>query len=230
MDGSDPTIESEKYEAPITIKDMSDTENRLSARTDIAPNGVEKPRENVDKAAVIRAVSVDSEGRISAPVTKTYFIGTTNSGYYPKMKVVSLVTDPDNLFDYEKGIYCLGKAYETENTGAGRNVQPWNLIANYSMRGREWERPASFTLFDNGEKVVEQEVGIRIKGNYSRSLAQKSFNIYTRKDYGMPEFEYDFFGGKATKAKNGKSIKKYEGVVLRNGGNDNGTPHSSVTA
>lgn len=124
MDGSDPTIESEKYEAPITVKDMSDTENRLSARTDIAPNGVEKPRENVDKAAVIRAVSVDSEGRISAPVTKTYFIGTTNSGYYPKMKVVSLVTDPDNLFDYEKGIYCLGKAFETENTGGGRNVQP----------------------------------------------------------------------------------------------------------
>ena len=223
MDGSDPTIESKKYEAPITVKDMSDTENRLSARTDIAPNGVEKPRENVDKAAVIRAVSVDSEGRISAPVTKTYFIGTTNSGYYPKMKVVSLVTDPDNLFDYEKGIYCLGKAFETENTGGGRNVQPWNLIANYSMRGREWERPASFTLFENGEKVLEENVGIRIKGNYSRSLAQKSFNIYTRKDYGVPEFEYDFFGGKATKAKNGKSIKKYEGVVLRNGGNDNGT-------
>lgn len=222
-DGSDPTIESEKYEAPITVKDMSDTANRLSARTDIAPSGVEKPRENVDKAAVIRAVSVDSEGRISEPVTKTYFIGKTNSGYYPQMKVISLVTDPDNLFDYDTGIYCLGKAYETENTGAGRNVQPWNLIANYSMRGKEWERPASFTMFENGEKVIEQNVGIRIKGNYSRSLPQKSFNIYTRKDYGTPEFDYDFFDGEATKAKNGKAIKKYEGIVLRNGGNDNGT-------
>ena len=223
LDGSDPTIESEKYETPITVEDMSDTANRLSARTDIAPNGVEKPRENVDKAAVIRAVSVDSEGRISEPVTKTYFIGKTNSGYYPQMKVISLVTDPDNLFDYDTGIYCLGKAYETENTGAGRNVQTWNLIANYSMRGREWERPASFSLFENGEKVLEQNVGIRIKGNYSRSLPQKSFNIYTRQDYGTPEFDYDFFDGEATKAKNGKAITKYEGVVLRNGGNDNGT-------
>ena len=222
IDGSEPTSESEKYTAPITVKDMSDTQNRLSARTDIAPNGVEVPREKVDKAAVIRAVAVDSEGRVSQSVTKTYFIGKTNSGYYPNMKVVSLVTDPDNLFDYETGIYCLGKAYETENKG-GRGVEPWNLIANYSKKGKEWERPASFTMFDNGEKVIDQNVGIRIKGGYSRSLPQKSFTIYTRKDYGASEFDYDFFSGKATKAKNGKAIKKYEGVVLRNGGNDNST-------
>ena len=32
---------------------------------------------------------------------------------------------------------------------------------------------------------------------------------------------YDFFSGKAVKAKNGKAIKKYTGIVLRNGGNDN---------
>ena len=33
--------------------------------------------------------------------------------------------------------------------------------------------------------------------------------------------EYDFFDGTATKAKSGKPIKKYESIVLRNGGNDN---------
>ena len=226
-DGSDPTTESEKYEAPITIKDMSDTANRLSARTDITPNRAEEPREKVDKAAVIRAISVDSEGRTSEIVTNTYFIGKTNSGYYTDMKVVSLVTDPDNLFDYEKGIYCLGKAYDEENKpsggprGGNRMVNTWDLIANYSKRGIEWERPANFTLFDKGEKILEQNVGIRIKGNYSRSIAQKSFNVYTRQDYGKDEFEYDFFSGTATKAKNGKAIKKYEGIILRNGGNDN---------
>lgn len=219
-DGSDPTPESTLYEEPITVKDMSDTENRLSARTDITPNRAEAPNSEVDKAAVIRAVAVDSEGRVSEAVTKTYFIGKTNSGYYPEMKVVSLVTDPDNLFDNEKGIYCLGKEYETSKQKGGN---AWEIPANYNMKGKEWERPASFTLFDNGEKVVEQTVGIRIKGNYSRCLAQKSFNIYTRQDYGTPEFDYDFFSGTATKAKNGKAIKKYEGIVLRNGGNDNST-------
>ena len=71
-DGSDPTTESEVYSGPITVEDMSDTQNRLSARTDIVPGNAAAPRSSVDKAAVIRAVSVDSEGRISEPVTKTY--------------------------------------------------------------------------------------------------------------------------------------------------------------
>lgn len=218
-DGSLPTTESEKYTGPITIEDMSETPNRLSKRTDITPDGAEAPRENVDKGAVIRAVSVDSNGNISEPVTKTYFTGKTNSGYYKQMKVVSLVTDPDNLFDNEKGIYCLGKVFEENRNGGRRNS--WEYLANYSMKGKEWERPASFTLFENGEKILEQNVGIRIKGNYSRSLPQKSFNIYTRQEYGAAEFDYDFFSGKAVKAKNGKAIKKYDGIVLRNGGNDN---------
>ena len=247
-DGSDPTAESEEYTAPITVEDMSDTDNRLSARTDIVPGNAEAPRNKVDKAAIIRAVAVDSEGRVSEPVTATYFIGKTNSGYYTSMKVVSLVTDPDNLFDYEKGIYCLGKIYggkeeekpkeedkpgEEERPGGPeggpgeREVRhrapnnPWEMPANYTQRGREWEREASFTLFEDGERVLEQNVGIRIKGNYSRCLPQKSFNVYTRQDYGTPEFQHDLFSGTAVKAKNGKAIKKYDGVVLRNGGNDN---------
>ena len=264
-DGSDPTTESEVYSGPITVEDMSDTQNRLSARTDIVPENAAAPRSSVDKAAVIRAVSVDSEGRISEPVTKTYLIGTTNSGYYKQMKVVSLVTDPDNLFGYENGIYCLGENYggkkeedkpkeeehpkederpkedqpkeeekPKEENGPEQGKEPgapredrkragnvWEIPANYLMRGRDWERPASFTLFDNGEKVLEQNVGIRIKGNYSRSLPQKSFTVYTRQDYGTAEFSYDLFSGTAVKAKNGKAIKKYDGLVLRNGGNDN---------
>ena len=250
-DGSDPTTESEVYSGPITISDMTNTENRLSARTDIVPGKAEAPRNNVDKAALIRAVSVDKEGRVSEPVTKTYFIGTTNSGYYTKMKVVSLVTDPDNLFDYESGIYCLGQKYggqgggerpkeeepkrEEEQPGGSKQERqpeerredrkmagnPWEMPANYTQRGKEWERVANFTLFESGQKVLEQNVGIRIKGNYSRSLPQKSFNVYTREDYGAAEFDYDFFSGEAVKAKNGKAIKKYDGLVLRNGGNDN---------
>ncbi|WP_242872870.1 CotH kinase family protein [Ruminococcus flavefaciens] len=219
-DGSDPVYGSKKYTEPLTIKDMTDTENRLSARTDIVPDGAEAPRGNVDKAAIIRAVAVDGEGRPSEYITKVFMVGKTASGYYKNMKVVSLVTDHANLFDRDKGIYCLGKVYD-ENKHGTEGKWPWEIKANYSMKGKDWERPAVFTMFDNGEKVIEQNVGIRIKGAYSRCLAQKSFNVYTREKYGKDEFEYDFFSGKATKAKNGKAIKKYDGLVLRNGGNDN---------
>ena len=118
-DGSDPVYGSKKYTEPLTIKDMSDTENRLSARTDIVPDGAETPRGRVDKAVVIRAVAVDKENNASEYVTKTYMIGKTNSGYYKQMKVVSLVTDPANLFDSNKGIYCLGRIYEENRYSSG---------------------------------------------------------------------------------------------------------------
>ena len=100
--------------------------------------------------------------------------------------------------------------------------QPWEMEANYTQHGKEWERPASFELFEDGKSVVSQGVGIRIKGAASRNSAQKSFNVYSRTSYGKDTFEYDFFDGKATKKKNGKVIDSYDGITLRNGGNDNG--------
>jgi predicted amidohydrolase len=66
--------------------------------------------------------------------------------------------------------------------------------------------------------VLSQDVGIRIKGAASRSSVQKSFNVYARVDYGKDSLEYDFFGGEATKAKNGKVIDKFDSIVIRNGG------------
>ncbi len=254
-DGSDPTTESTKYTGPIDIKDMSDTENRLSMKTDITASGATAPRTLIDKAAIVRAVAVDSSGRVSAPVTKTYFVGKTASGYYKDMKVVSLVTDPDNLFGYEQGIYVRGKTYDDYQQeqqqqqpgqpggpgqgpggwqipgwggwggwgGGGFNMMnPWEIPANYNQKGRDWERVASFEMFDSGESVVKQDVGIRIKGAASRNSVQKSFTIYARQDYGKSDLEYDFFGGTATKAKNGKTIKKFDNIVIRNGGNDAG--------
>ncbi len=255
-DGSDPTTESTKYTGPIDITDMSNTENRLSMKTDISASGATAPKELIDKAAIIRAVAVDSSGRVSEPVTKTYFVGKTASGYYKNMKVVSLVTDPDNLFGYEQGIYVRGKTYDDYQNeqnqqnpqqpggpgqgwvfpgfggggvggggigGWGFNMMnPWEIPANYNQKGRDWERVANFEMFDGGESVVKQNVGIRIKGAASRNSVQKSFTIYARQDYGKSDLEYDFFDGTATKAKNGKTIKKFENIVIRNGGNDAG--------
>ena len=250
-DGSDPTTSSEKYASPISIADCSGNPNVYSARTDISASQVTAPNELVDKAAIIRAVAVDAQGRVSDIVTKTYFVGKTNTSFYKDMKVVSLVTDPDNLFDYEKGIYVKGKVYDDNYGGGQQNpddlqqpgrpggpgggwgdwgniwggggmLNTWEMEANYTQHGREWERPASFELFENGESVLSQNVGIRIKGAASRASAQKSFNVYARKEYGKAEFDYDFFDGKATKKKNGKTITSFDGITLRNGGNDNG--------
>lgn len=146
-DGSDPTTESDKYTGSINIKDMTSEPNKYSARTDIsAYTDILAPDEGVLKAAVIRAVAVDGQGRKSSIITKTYFVGSANVDRYRNMKVISLVTDPYNLFDYEKGIYVTGKVYEESGGGMtwgmpgqqqpGQQPGQWNMPA-------EWGQPAA---------------------------------------------------------------------------------------
>ncbi|WP_051411571.1 CotH kinase family protein [Ruminococcus flavefaciens] len=136
-DGSDPTTESEKYTGAITVKDMTSEPNKYSARTDVtAYTDILAPDEGVLKAAVVRAIAVDSQGRSSSIVTKTYFIGSANVERYRNMKVISLVTDPSNLFDYEKGIYVTGKVYDEGGTGMG-NWGNWGNMGNMGNWGNQ---------------------------------------------------------------------------------------------
>ncbi|MDE6034785.1 MAG: CotH kinase family protein [Ruminococcus sp.] len=216
-DGSVPDTDSQQYNAHIRVCDKSDSPNVLSARTDISSYGASAPKKTVDKAFVIRAVAVDETGRKSETVTASYFLGKTCSSYYRDMKVISIVTDPDNLFDYNTGIYVKGAYYDMYNSG---NVEAWNKKANYTQKGKDWERPAVFEVFDKGEKVLSENVGIRIKGATSRSTPQKSFNIYAREEYGCKKFEYDFFGSQAVNAVTGETIGKYDTLSIRNAGND----------
>ncbi len=113
-----------------------------------------------------------------------------------------------------------------------------NLNAMYSDVHAKVERPAHVEIVaPNGERVVSQDVGLRLFGGSSRGLAQKSFKIIARKDgyfadtpyVGAGTFTYPFFPERVVQAgKNaGEILVKYDGLVLRNGGNDS-LLHSSV--
>ena len=186
--------------------------------------GTTAPSSPVDKANVIRAVAVDSQGNVSAPVTGTYFIDyDKRKDYYNNVKVISIVTDSDNLFDKEKGIYIMGKVYEDWKNSSeyDPSTRTWLIPANYTQKGREWEREAVMQIFEGGGLKLSQNVGIRIHGGATRSEAQKSFNVYARKDYGEGSVKYDLFSGKV-KDSAGETIEKYDSFVLRNAGNDCG--------
>lgn len=207
LDGSQPTVLSEIYNSPIDVIDISSSENKLSAITDITTMTYFPPSKPVDKAFVINAVAVDAEGNYSDTVTASYFIGYQNrASYYQNMKVISIVTDSDNLFDDEKGIYVNGS-----NSTNGSNC-------NYDQRGTEWERPASIQIFEGGKLQHTQNIGIRIHGGISRVYPQKSFNVYARSQYGASKLEFDLFSGNLISEATGKKIKKFDSFILRNGG------------
>jgi len=221
-DGSDPRTSktSTEYTEDILIYDNTDTPNVYSALTDISLGGYQPPQFNVDKGMIIRAVSKTPEGKYGTVATNSYFVGKTAS-YYTNMKVISMVTDSDYLFDRNTGAYMIGsKYYEWKNSDEYVPYDPGDVlnVTNYNTDGKESEFPVSIQVFDEGNSVYSTDVGARISGNWSRSHAQKSFRLYARKEYGEGKMKYAFFDELTNSG--GELIETFEKVTLRNGGND----------
>lgn len=212
LDCSTPTLDAYLYQQPIHIYDKSPEKNIISSRTDISASNIPYvPTSPVKKCMVIKAICYDEQGNYSAVASASYWI---NQGDFlqANISVMSISTDFDNLFGYENGIYCNGKIYddwlnsEDYNPELAYYYQP----ANYIQSGYEWERVGNVSFIDaKGQAACEQTIGIRIKGNSSRGLSKKSFNIYSRYNYdGNATFTYKFNG------------KKCEKLAIRNGGNN----------
>lgn len=182
LDGSEPGRESILYEKPILVRDVSGEPNVYSARNDLDPERSAPPAYPVEKIMIVRATAIDGEGRKSDVVTNSYIVGKEDAENYREMYTVSLVTDPDHLFDGEEGIYVLGKKYDSYMPDGGDYTEV--MDANYTIHGKKSERPASIEIFDeNGECVLDREVGVRIHGNTTRHCTQKTFSVYARKMY-----------------------------------------------
>jgi len=227
-DGSIPDETDTLYTGPLEVVDRTYEKNVLSNRTDIiAPNkwgDAMAPLMKVDKADVIRAVAVDGQGNRSAVSTAVYFIGYQDKAeFYRDYKVISLAVDPGDLFDPARGIYIQGNSFdEWLNSDAyDPSLDEWLIPGNYLNRGREWERQARMQVFDGGTEVFSGEVGIRIHGGASRDSEQKSFSIYTRKEYGTKVIDYDLYDRENISEAEDEYITEYDSFILRNCGNDN---------
>lgn len=166
------------------------------ARTE--DSGYLPPDSPVDKAVVLRAVAFDAAGNSSNITTATYFIDFDQKDGYENAAVFSLVTDPDNLFSSETGIYVRGALYDDAmEAGLIYNGLPWTYLTeytNYYLEGAEAERPVYIQFFNSSrEETLAQDCGIRIRGNESRHFPQKSFSLYARSRYGSSSFSPVFF-------------------------------------
>jgi len=110
------------------------------------------------------------------------------------LPVLSLVTDPENLWNRRTGIY-----------------------ENSTQHGREWERPASVEFFNqDGTQMFGVDAGLRIHGGASRTRSPKrSFRLYFRGDYGPKKLNAPIFPD--------TDVESFDRLVLRGGFNDTWT-------
>jgi hypothetical protein len=119
----------------------------------------------LQKTTVLKAMSIKENHLPGRIITNTYFINEATN-----LPVLSLSTDPYNLFDSRYGIYT-----------------------NYKM---DWERPAHVEFFeDNKSPGFSEECGIAIYGSQSREWDQKSFSVKFKQEYGVSKIEYPLFPG-----------------------------------
>lgn len=222
-DGTTPTEKSNTYKSPIQLKDRSSEPNVLSAEKNISFTGDFIPEKPVSKGNVIRAFAKFKDGSKSPVMTKTYFIGKSLYEKYKDIPVFSLSINPEDFYDNEKGIYVKGKVFDdwVADGGDAENTPTWEMPANFTQTGSEWERPVHVELFENGKATtLTQDMGVRIIGGASRTVEQKSFKLYARKNYGKGSVNYALFPGDKKNIDPDTNLTEYDTFVLRNGGND----------
>lgn len=170
---------------------------------------------SISKNSVIRTAAF-RDGYLSGDVaTATYLF--RSDGVNHALPVVTLVTDPDNLWNSKTGIYATGDKFDPDAASYADTLKSATYyqakFATEEQVDTIWEKPAAFSLFDdNGKQVFTQNVGIRIAGSFGRGRAQKGFNVIARKEYGKGSMEYPFFEN--------RPYTEYKAVVLRAGAQD----------
>ena len=227
-DGSVPDENSQKYKGEITLTDASAKENVYA--NEIMYPTYNPPGYKIDKANVISAVAINKlTGKKSKVVTHTYFVGYDKKEKYKDKQIMSLVFDPADLFDHDRGIYTLGKKYDEYKELGGFTDLPEDEVpgsftddngevyyrsyfTNSEFSGKEWERKAHMTAFDSGHKdFFSQDIGVRISGESTRFVYQKALNLFARDIYdGQKNFAKSFVCNNEKKVR----LRKGDGRII----------------
>lgn len=150
----------------------------------------------IDQTTVLR-VRTFSEKRLPSPiVNRTFLFNTVHN-----LPVVSVFTDPKNLWDPVEGIYVKGYHASSEFPFRGANF--W----------KDMEKPIHFEFYEaDGTLGFSFDGGIKIGGQYSRGMDQKIFNVFARNIYGYNQIRYPLFPR--------KELTHFKALTLRTSGQD----------
>jgi hypothetical protein len=192
LDGSEPTITSASYTAPIILSDRSSEPNSLSNVNSSPFSGSNPPI--IYKGTVVRAARFKNNSLIGNVESHTYFVSTDALTRHSDFDVLALTTDSLSLFDHDTGIYIPGANYTGE---------AWT--GNYYEKGSEWERTGNLEYFNTtGELQWNQSIGFRIHGGATRRGKQKSLRFYARNEY-----DAKYFGAALIPGRNQIEFKRF---------------------
>lgn len=225
LDGSEPTPASPRFTAPIPVQSRAGEPDLLALIPGTATgnehtDGWFPPLGRVAKATVVRARAFRAGALPSAIATHSYFVGLDAARRYP-LPVVSLATDAAGLFDYDRGIYMLGRVFDDWRKAHPDEPLTGHTPANYTQRGPAWARPAHFEFYEpGGLRAVAQEVEVDIQGQSTRSFRQKPLGLKARGNAAPTDtFAHEVFPGLRRRG-DGAPLREFGSLRLRNGGND----------
>ena len=135
----------------------------------------------------------------SRVITRTYIYDTGNYQF----PIISVVTNPDNLYDDNIGVFSQGQYGRPGNGNTSK--------CNWNM---DWDRPVSFEyITTDNECLVAQECDFAMCGGWSRGWLPHSFKLKAKKTY-------DFENAFKTQFFDEKPYLKSKTLQIRNGGND----------
>lgn len=150
--------------------------------------------QKLEATAVVKARVYSPSGACSREVQRTYFVREQTM-----LPVISIITDPADLWDPELGIYTVGEDMNDPNFY------------------RKACRLAQIEYFPDDTAVnpaFSDEYLIRIYGSSSRSFLSKSFVLYAKAPGSTKRIPNLFFEGSAG------GIDDFYSIVLRNSGGD----------
>ncbi len=216
------TTQSQRYSGILHLADRSEQPYELAGINTRQTRQPALPRANPIKATVVRA-SAFKPGTVPSPIaTHTFFIRRDALTRYD-LPVLFITTDEANLFDYQRGIYVAGKAFDDWSRANPARDTSWREISsNFRRRGQYWERSAVLELHSsNSQAVVAQPIGLRVHGGFSRNHSLKSLRVYAQDEAaGVGAFESRVFQDETGLEGATRGASWHRRLILRQSGND----------
>ena len=156
------------------------------------------------QANVVRARAFS--GGLTRPseiLTGTFFVNI-----YHALPVVSITTDPDNLWDETRGLLTVGS-----DVVKVPGKLPFKNTVYRKLKDAGVKYECYVEMYDESNNIlISQGAEFCLMGAYSLDMPQKSFRFTAKSAYGAKTFEAKLFKD--------RDYTEYKSFVLRNSGND----------